>query len=70
MANKKKTFPRVLDRAKPKEVCVRLATFSDAQTEEDAIQIARRINDRVRLERKEFKARAKDAYLAALLPRG
>jgi hypothetical protein len=47
----------------------RSAGFGDAQSIGDAVASARRINNRVRRERKEAKATAKDAYLAALLPR-
>jgi hypothetical protein len=47
----------------------RSAGFGDALTFGDAVGSARRINNRVRRDRKEAKATAKDAYLASPLPR-
>lgn len=47
----------------------RSAGFGDALTFADAVRSARRINNRVRRDRKEFKEVGKNARLAALLPR-
>jgi hypothetical protein len=47
----------------------RSAGFGDALTFGDAVASARRINNRVRRDRKEFKEARKKTRLAALLPR-
>ena len=64
-----KKFPG-RDSMKPKDAIARLGTFADAQSEEDAIYSAQRINARVQRERVEARTKARDAYLASLLPRG
>ena len=43
--------------------------FRDARTVGEVVRAVRRINRRVLRDRKQAKAAAKDAYLAALLPR-
>jgi hypothetical protein len=69
MALKRKNFPSARDSRKPTAAIVRLATFCEAQTLEEAAFAANEINSRKRRDRKEFKEARKKTRLAALLPR-
>jgi hypothetical protein len=70
MSVKKKKFPRANPpRQQERSPGAQSAGFRDAVTLEDAAWAARGINRRVRRDRKEAKAAARDAYLRALLPR-
>jgi len=56
------------DRKSPKS-SGNFASFAEAQTLEEAISSARRINSRTRRDKMEFKEARKSTRLAALLPR-
>jgi hypothetical protein len=69
MTLKRKNFPSARDSRKPTAAIVRLATFCEAQTLEEAAFAANEINARKRRNRQEFKETRKQARLAAMLPR-